>query len=712
MDENLIVNIDSVGRNTEEKTLTVIGWAINNATREAADIQVEDNPVIEAVQIERVPRNDVNPLHHLPNETECGFYITIKVSEFKGVLFITFKKDGAIDEVLLDLNKRYAHLMEEGNPALKNYGRVQKIKNHLKINGLKGSIKSVVRHFSKTDYLYQTWIDRNEIKTADEYKAELSELEKKPLISIAMPTYNVSRIYLKKCIQSVIDQYYDHWELCIADDCSTLSTVRKTLEEFEMLDSRIHVTYRKKNGHISVATNTAIDMAKGEFVCFLDNDDMLAPNALAEIVLAINKNPDVDLIYSDEDKITKNGKRKKPYFKSDFAPDSLLCNNYICHVAVYRKSILDEVGRFRLGYEGAQDHDLLLRVTEKTDQIVHIPKVLYHWRQLKTSTAVNAKSKTYAYDAGVRAVRDALKRRGLKGEVTQGALPGHYKVNYAVTEDHLVSIVIPTRDGADYLKTCIDSILEKTAYTGYEIIIADNGSEKEETMALFKYYTETYPDKIKVVRIDIPFNFAKINNIAVKEAAKGDMLLFLNNDTEVIREDWLTQMVSLCQLKHIGAVGAKLYYSDDTIQHAGVVVGIGGIAGHIHYNFPKRSNGYFGKLISTNNYLAVTAACLMVRRDVFEAVGGFTEKFVVALNDIDLCLKIYDLGFYNVWTPEAELYHFESKSRGYEDTAEKKKRFIGEANMFKEKWPNYIENDPFYNPNLTRNKSDFSINLD
>ena len=709
---NIVIYVDSVARNREEMTFSLFGWAIDNVTHELVNISVEDNPSIKNVEIEGILRYDVNPIFMLPQDAECGFYIKVNLKAFDSVINIVFENKGHRDVQSFDMRKKYCHRMEAGNPQRKRYEILQKVQKYTKRSGLKNAIKGIFHRVTNNDSFYQTWIDRNETKSGAEYKAELEKAAIKPLISVVMPTYNVESIYLKKCIQSVIDQYYDNWELCIADDCSTLASVRETLEEFKDRDARIHVTYREKNGHISAATNTAIAMAKGEFVCLLDNDDTLAPNALVEVVLAINENPDVDLIYSDEDNITADDKRKTPYFKSDFAPDSLMCNNYICHISVYRKSILDEVGGFRVGYEGAQDHDLLLRVTEKTDRIVHIPKILYHWRQLKTSTAVNTKSKTYAYDAGIRAVSDAIERRGLKGEVTPGELPGHYKVHYEITEDHLVSIVIPTRDGADILKVCIDSILERTDYPSYEIIIADNGSEKEETLSLFKHYTETYPDKIKVVRIDIPFNFARINNIAVREASKGDMLLFLNNDTEVIRKDWLTQMVALCQLKHIGAVGAKLYYPDDTIQHAGVVVGLGGAAGHIHYNFPKDSKGYFGKLVSTTNYLAVTAACLMVRREVFDEVDGYTESFVIAFNDIDFCLKIYDHGYYNVWTPEAELYHFESKSRGYEDSPEKKKRFIGEINRLKQAWPEYIARDPFYSPNLTLAKNDFSINLE
>ncbi len=711
MDDILIIYVDSVGRNTEEKTLTVFGWAINNATHEVADIQVEDNPVIEDVQIEKVPRNDVNPIYHLPDDAECGFYITIKVTEFKGVLFITFKKGGEIEEVILDLNKRYSHLMEEGNPSRKYYEMYQKVEKYFKRNGVKESIKGLARRFTNTDYFYEQWIAINETETLENYADVLKDISERPLISVIIPVRNVTQRHLTRSVQSVMEQYYDNWEICIIDDCSILNNVPKTINALLAKDARIKAIRRKKYGQFSRACNDGVALAKGEFVLFLDGNDTIAPNALAEAVLYLNAHPRTDIIYGDEDNLFAIDKRKTPYFKTDWAPDSLMSCNYIRHGCFYRKSLIDDVGGFRIGFEGIGEYDLLLRVTEKTDRIGHVPRVIYHYRAEEHKPPRNSTIRDLTENAGIRALRDALKRRNIEGDVIKSNLHGYYHVHYAIKDKHLVSIIIPTRDGADYLRTCIDSILEKTEYADYEIVIADNGSVEKETFELFDYYTNNYPDRVKIERIDIPFNFARINNLAV-EKADGDMLLFLNNDTEVIHGDWLTRMVALAQMPHVGAVGAKLYYPDDTIQHAGVVVGIGGGAGHIHYNFPKDSAGYYGRLAYTGNYLSVTGACLMVRRNVFETVGGFTEEFVVAFNDIDLCLKIYELGLFNVWTPEAELYHFESKSRGYEDTPEKKRRFTGEVNMLKEKWSKYIENDPFYNPNLTRLKSDFSINLD
>jgi Predicted glycosyltransferases len=478
-----------------------------------------------------------------------------------------------------------------------------------------------------------------------------------------------------------------------------------------MLDSRIKVIYREENGHISEASNSALAIATGEFVGLLDNDDTLAEFALYEVVKLLNDHPEADLIYSDEDKLSEDNKRSQPFFKTDWAPDILLATNYICHFGVYRKTIIDEIGGFRKGYEGAQDYDLVLRFTEKTDKIFHIQKILYHWRMISNSTAVNPESKGYAFEAGLKSLEDALERRGIKGTVTHGAFPGVYTIAYEIVNNGLVSVIIPTRDNAADLKACIESIYEKTIYQNFEIVVADNGSEKEETFKLFEYFTKKYKDQFKVVRIDIPFNFSQINNLAVKES-KGEYLLFLNNDITVITKGWMKRMVSLAQQEHVGAVGAKLYYPDNTIQHAGVLLGMGGVAGHGHVGYPRGDYGYFGKLVTTNNYTSVTAACMMVKREDFDRVNGFEEKLTVAFNDVDLCLKLYELGKFNVWLHNVELYHYESKSRGAEDTYTKYKRFNSEIKYMKDHWLKYIKNDPYYNRNLTRVDGNYAISVD
>jgi glycosyltransferase involved in cell wall biosynthesis len=526
-----------------------------------------------------------------------------------------------------------------------------------------------------------------------------------------MPVYNVEEQWLRACIASVRSQYYQNWELCIADDCSSDTHIKPLLEEFKMLDSRIKVVYREENGHISEASNSALAIATGEFVGLLDNDDTLADFALYEVVKLLNEHPEADLIYSDEDKLSEDNKRSQPFFKTDWAPDILLATNYICHFGVYRKAIMDEIGGFRKGYEGAQDYDLVLRFTEKTDRIFHIQKILYHWRMISNSTAVNPESKGYAFEAGLRSLEDALERRGIEGAVTHGAFPGVYNIEYEIVNNGLVSVIIPTRDNATDLKACIDSIFEKTIYEKFEIIVADNGSEKEETFKLFEYYTKKYPNQFKVVRIDIPFNFSKINNLAAEES-KGEYLLFLNNDITVITKGWMKRMVSYAQQEHVGAVGAKLYYFDNTIQHAGVLLGMGGVAGHGHVGYPRGDYGYFGKLVTTNNYTSVTAACMMVKRADFDRVNGFEEKLTVAFNDVDFCLKLYEAGKFNVWLHNVELYHYESKSRGAEDTYSKYKRFNSEIKYMKDHWLKYIKNDPYYNRNLTRVDGNYAICVD
>lgn len=561
---------------------------------------------------------------------------------------------------------------------------------------------------------YAEWISRHEKPDLKEQRKEAQGFAYRPLISILMPVYNVEIKWLEKCIDSVLDQTYDHWELCISDDASTDPAIRKCLESYQAKDDRIKVVFRQENGHISLATNSALEMAEGEFIALLDNDDELPPFALYEVAKVLNIHPELDLIYSDEDKIDADGNRFDPHFKADWSPDTLMGNNYISHLGVYRTSIVKKLGGFRKGYEGSQDYDLVLRVTEQipADHIYHIDRVLYHWRTIPGSTASNGEAKSYIYDSGVKALTDALSRRNIKGSVRPGRISGFYEIAYDVLQEDLVSVIIPTKNGYEDLKTCVDSIIEKTSYPNYEIIIADNGSTDPKMQELFAEYKHQLKDRFIVELIDIPFNYSRINNLAA-EKANGKYFLFLNNDTEVIEPDWMTAMVSYAQFDRIGCVGAKLFYPDDTTQHAGVLLGIGGVAGHALNNYDRTHCGYFGRLVIDVNYLAVTAACMMVKAADFNAVNGFDETLEVAFNDVDLCLKVYELGRYNVYAHQAELYHFESKSRGYEDTPEKQRRFAGEIKKMQDKWPSYIAHDPFYNDNLTKEGiGDFSLRPD
>ena len=466
-------------------------------------------------------------------------------------------------------------------------------------------------------------------------------------------------------------------------------------------DERIKVKYRKENGHISRTTNDALEMAKGEFVALVDNDDELTEDALYCVAIALNENKTLDFIYSDEDKLDYRGNRYYPNFKPDYSPDTLMALNYICHLAVIRKKLVEEVGGFEVGLEGSQDHDLFLKIVEKTDKIYHIPKILYHWRIVKGSTSETLDNKEYAIEKGRLAVENALKRRNLSGTVTTEQKCLHYIVDYDVKEEPLVSIIIPTKDYADITEQCLKSIYEKTDYKNYEIIVMNNNSEKKETFDLFDRYKKKYKN-FRVIDANYEFNYSKINNDAVKNA-KGDYICLLNNDTEVISSNWLTSMVGYASLPYIGAVGAKLLFPDNTIQHCGIILGLGGTAGHIGVNLPEDDLLNFGRLLVPFDCSAVTAACLLVSKKKYLEVNGLEENLTVAFNDVDFNMKLLEKGYYNICLPQAKLYHYESKTRGYDTTSEKHKRFLKEKEYMFNKWEDKIKNDKFYNKNYSRN---------
>jgi Predicted glycosyltransferases len=529
------------------------------------------------------------------------------------------------------------------------------------------------------------------------------------MISIIMPVYNTPETFLREAIQSVLDQVYTNWELCIADDASTASHIKPILEEYQQQDSRIKVVFRTKNGHISVTSNSALELATGEFIGLLDHDDVLTPDALYEVVSLLNQHPVADMIYSDEDKLNEKGELTGHFFKPDWCPDSFLSRMYTCHFGVYRREIINQIGGFRIGYEGSQDYDLVLRFTEKTDQIFHIPKILYHWRIHSNSTSGGSTAKPYAYEAGKRALQDAINRRGEPGIVKDVPIYlGHYQIRYKILDYKRVSIIIPTKDLGKILNRCLESIFTLSIYPDYEVIVIDNGSTESETQEILEKWQEKEPNRFRYYALDIPFNFSKINNYAVSKAT-GDYLLFLNNDTEVIYPDWIDAMVEQAQRPSIGAVGALLRYPDKIVQHAGVVVGIGHFAAHSHRLASETDPGYYGQIISISNYSAVTAACLMCRREIFTQVGGFDEQLAVAYNDVDFCLKIVEQGYRNIYLPHVVLYHYESKSRGYDTTPDKLKRFMQEVIITRQKWQRYIDHDPCYNPNLTLSASDYSL---
>jgi O-antigen biosynthesis protein len=558
--------------------------------------------------------------------------------------------------------------------------------------------------------LYDKWINSfHEVTKVTLSKTSLKGLIQEPLISILMPTYRSNIQFLKSAIDSVCQQTYANWELCIADDASDTAELRAILEDYAAHDNRIKLVFRETNGHISAASNSALAIAKGDWIALLDHDDLLDQNALLSVVTVINQQPYARMIYSDEDKVDEAGVRSDPYFKPEWNQDLFYSQNMFSHFGVYEAGLIREAGGFRIGYEGSQDYDLALRCSERinVNQIHHIPRVLYHWRIHEDSTANSIGAKPYATHAGEKALNDHFRRQNIKANAESESIGGGYRVRYVLPNVlPLVSIIIPTKNKGDLLKKCIDSIILKTDYDNYEIIIMDNGSYERKTVKLLQKLAEN--KKIRVIKDDAPFNYSKLNNTAVAHA-QGTLLALLNNDVEVINQQWLKEMVSHALRSEAGVVGAKLYYPNNTIQHAGVVLGIHGIAGHAHRFLPKDHLGYCGRASLIQSFSAVTGACMVMRKATYLEVNGMNEDLPVSCNDIDLCLKVRQAGYRNIWTPYAELYHHESLSRGLDDTPEKRARSAKEVLYMQQKWGELIKNDPCYNPNLTLNFEDFSL---
>ena len=562
---------------------------------------------------------------------------------------------------------------------------------------------------------YGAWVAAYDTLTpeiADRIRQKLTRLQRRPLISVLMPVYNVPEKWLVRAIESVRRQLYDQWELCIADDASTQPHIRKVLERYQRKDPRIKVVQRETNGHISAASNSALALAHGEFIALLDHDDELRPHALACVALELDAHPEADLLYSDEDKIDENGHRYDQYFKPDWNPDLFLVQNYISHLGVYRTLLVREVGGFRGGYEGSQDWDLAMRVVERTapDRIRHIPKILYHWRSVPGSTAMLIGAKSYAVTAAEKVITEHFARVGVTATIspTRGS---YWRVHYPLPDPApRVTLIMPTRNRLNVLRPCVESVLEKTTYPNFEILIVDNDSDDPETLAYLGQLTTESAPRVRVVRFPGEFNFSALNNYAATQT-NAPVLGLINNDLTVIDGGWLTEMVGHAVRPEIGCVGAKLYYPDDRLQHAGVILGIGGVAAHAWQSHPRGAAGQAHRNLLQQNLSAVTAACLVIRREVFQAVGGFDEKLKVAFNDVDFCLKVRAAGYRNLWTPYAELYHHESASRGAEDTLEKRDRFRGEVEYITAKWGDALVNDPAYNPNLTLTINDFTLAL-
>lgn len=593
-----------------------------------------------------------------------------------------------------------------------NFRTLRRGYNYLKANGVKKSLlklKNKVKRrkdMSNQSVDYLDYVKNNKLSIRTIEKQRSARFDYMPKISIVIPMYNTKFSYFVELIDSINNQTYQNFEVCLADS-SKIPDVQIQKYIQELSSNKIVYKNISQNLGISENTNVAISFSTGDYVAFCDHDDVISIDALYEVVKAINSS-DADFIYTDED-ILENGIRKNPHFKPDFSPDLLTSYNYICHLCVVKRKLLDEVGLLNKEFDGAQDYDFVLRATEKAKNIVHIPKVLYHWRAHESSTSYNSSAKEYVYMAGKRAIEEHFKRINIKAKVEILDEPGRYRVKYDVIGNPKISIIIPNKDSKSDLKKCIDSIL-KSSYQNYEIVIVENNSKTKE---IFDYYDKIQKDNgnIKVVSIKIDkFNYSLINNFGVKNS-KGEYIVLLNNDTKVLSNDWMEEMLGICQRDDVGIVGAKLLYPDFKVQHAGVVVGIGGVAGHVNVNIAENEEGYFSRANVINNFSAVTAACLMIKRSIFEKIDGLDENLQVAFNDIDLCMKVRKLKYLIVFTPYAKLMHYESKTRGSEDTPEKIKRFESEMDVFKSKWKDELDRgDPYYNINLRLDKVNFEIN--
>lgn len=583
---------------------------------------------------------------------------------------------------------------------------IKKGVRYLKHYGVKGFYARLLERFEEREVEYQEWYEKNKPSEEELARQRKKKWKNPVVISVLVPAYRTPEVFLKQMMESVLFQTYPYLELCIADGSGTDDSVEKVVKEYQKKDPRVRYRRLEKNEGIAGNTNAAIEMASGDYLALFDHDDLLSPNALFEVASAIEKEK-ADVIYTDEDKVTSDLKEHfQPHFKPDFNPDLLCANNYICHLFVVKRSLALKLGGQDPAYDGAQDYDFIFRCTENAEKIVHVAKILYHWRVHQASTADNPSSKLYAFDAGKRAIEAHLARIGAKAEVSHTKDLGFYRVKYQLQGNPMVSIVIPNKDEKETLKKCLESIWKKTSYPNYEIILVENNSTTQE---IRDYYKELDGKKrVRVVYWDKEFNYSAINNFGISYA-KGEYILCLNNDITVISPDWLEELLANCQRPEVGIVGARLYYPDNTIQHAGIVLGMGGCAGSLFVGLARSRGGYLHKAALQQDLSAVTAACFMVKKEVFEKVGGFEEKLAVAFNDVDFCLKVRHAGYLVVYDPYAELYHHESKTRGYENTEAKKRRFQEEIEYMRCHWMPDILRDPYYNENLSLKASDYSL---
>ncbi len=701
-----------------ENSITLNGWVVGKDPEARPEFFVEDarhRPI--AFQYVSTRRDDVSQIYYKTiHDRDFGFDIRFPYERGKDY-YLIIRCEGRkarirYNEQLIEKRASVAYKRMQKIRDLMNMETVRVAMDFWKENGLKALIiKS--RHKIQgldNDYDYGEWYELTKPSEEELERQKNVRFDYEPRLSIIIPVYKTPERYLQEMLDSIVGQTYAKWEVCIADGSPRGESRERLIRRYADRDPRFKYVILGENKGIAGNTNAAMDMAQGDFLVLADHDDALTPDALYECVKAMNEDPLYDVIYSDEDKLDMDGQALfDPHFKPDFNPDLLTSVNYICHLLVVNRNLVEAVGGFRQEFDGAQDYDFIFRCTEQARKVHHIPRVLYHWRCHMNSTASNPESKMYAFEAGARAIRAHYARAGIAVDaVEKGVDYGIYHTRFHLEEEPLVSVIIPNKDHRADLELCLTSLLDKGTYRNLEVIVVENNSTEPET---FDYYAKLQAKRrnVRVVTWEREFNFSAINNYGVTFAC-GEYLLFLNNDVEVIEPDVIREMLGYAQREDVGIVGARLLYQDDTIQHAGVVIGFGGIAGHTFIGLHQAENSYFHRAMCAQDYSAVTAACMMSKRSLFDRVGGFREELAVAFNDIDYCLKIRSLGKKVVYNPYALLYHYESKSRGLEDTPEKIERFNREVARFIGCWPEIvIGGDPYYNPNLTLRKSNFAL---
>lgn len=708
-----IDNVISEGENGYDRR--IIGWAYLTRYGEEVDFIVKDaeGNEIES-EVTRIMRSDLGDIPELEGkDVKCGFELKYHSESEDTTVVMTDgeneTKQVNIKKYLARNQRAYKKLVFKQIVTHTNLKNVKKAVSYVSHNGFKGLKEKMLTSFANENH-YHDWFMRHKVTEEELEEQRNYKFEYNPKISIIVPTYNTPIKLLHEMVDSVRAQSYSNWELCIADGSQGNEELEKHLNEYAAMDKRIVVKYLDDNYGIAGNTNKALELATGDYIGLLDHDDLLTPNALFEVVKVL-QNKETDIVYTDEDKVSDDlSLYLDPNFKPDFSIDLFRSHNYITHFFVCRKSIVDKIGGFRSEFDGSQDYDLMFRCIENAKVIEHIPMILYHWRITLGSVAENPAAKMYCYEHGKNAIQAHLDRMGIEAEVEMMDLWGMYRTRYATPGNPKVSIIIPNKDQVKILDTCIKSLMEVNDYENIEIVIVENNSTEKETFEYYDKIQKKY-DCIKLVVWDGIFNYSAINNYGIKEAATGEYILLLNNDTEVIAKDAIRDMLGICMRKDVGIVGAKLLYEDNTIQHAGVVIGFGGYAGHVFNGLPKDDYGYMVRARINCNYSAVTAACLMVSREIFDEVGGLDEQFVVACNDVDFCLRVREKGYLVVYDAFALWYHYESKSRGYEDTPEKQARFDGEVKKFQDRWGDKIlkTGDPYYNKNFPVTIAPFTL---